>query len=160
MGSFASPWLLLLGSEKISSLLTKNFQRSALMVFLQMLQLSMCDFWHKHGEVRLWNKLGTSKFPTQVAFSFTKPEFVSEQIPQLLLPLLKNLGRENWYCNKMWWWYSSLSLWVLVACKEEFRKRWILEQEFVSLVELSKEFMNRRILEQDDKSDVINCLSL
>jgi hypothetical protein len=65
------------------------------MVFLQMLQLSMCDFWHKHGEVRLWNKLGTSKFPTQVAFSFTKPEFVSEQIPQLLLPLLKNLGREN-----------------------------------------------------------------
>jgi hypothetical protein len=85
---------------------------------------------------------------------------VSEQIPQLLLPLLKNLGRENWYCNKMWWWYSSLSLWVLVACKEEFRKRWILEQEFVSLVELSKEFMNRRILEQDDKSDVIKCLSL
>jgi hypothetical protein len=35
-----------------------------------------------------------------------------------------------------------------------------LEQEFVSLVELSKQFMNRRILEQDDKSDVINWLSL
>jgi hypothetical protein len=65
------------------------------MVFLQMLQLSMCDFWHKHGEVRLWDKLGTSKFPIQVAFSFTKFESVSEQVSQLLLPLLKKLGREN-----------------------------------------------------------------
>jgi hypothetical protein len=65
------------------------------MVFLQILQFSMCDFWHKHGEVGLWDKLGTSKFPIQVASSFTKSEFVSEQVPQLLLPLLKNLGREN-----------------------------------------------------------------
>ncbi len=130
------------------------------MIFSQMLQLSMCDFWHKHGEVRLWDKLGTSKFPIQVAFSFTKFEFVSEQVPQLLLPLLKRLGRENWYCNKMWWWYFSLSLWVLVACKEDFRKRWILEIEFVSLGELGKEFMKRWILEQQDKSDVISCLSL
>jgi hypothetical protein len=65
------------------------------MVFLQMLQLSMCDFWHKHGEVRLWDKLGTSKFSIQVAFSLTKFESVSEQVSQLLLPLLKKLGREN-----------------------------------------------------------------